>query len=129
MASLVAEARPTVSSRRDVTIRRADGTVVCERCRVADTALSRMKGLLGRSELPPGDGILIRPCNSIHMFFMRFAIDAIFVDRNGKVVKVAPNVKPWRMSAARRAHAVIELAAGEAERRGIAPGEVVTADE
>jgi uncharacterized membrane protein (UPF0127 family) len=114
-----------MASRRDLTVRRADGTVVCERCRVADTAWSRMKGLLGRKELPPDEGILIRPCNSIHMFFMRFAIDAIFLDRDGAVVKIAANVRPWRVAAARRARSVLELAAGEASRRGVMVGEML----
>ena len=88
-----------------------------------------MKGLLGRRELAGDEGILIRPCNSIHMFFMRFAIDAIFLDRKGVVVKVAANVRPWRMAYARRAHAVIEIAAGEAERRGVNTGDLVLADD
>ena len=109
--------------RRYVTLRCGDGTVVCERCFVADRPLVRMKGLLGRSELARDEGILIRPCNSIHTLFMRFAIDAIFVDRNGTVLKIRANLKPWRSAWARRAHAVIELAAGEAERRGIATGD------
>jgi uncharacterized membrane protein (UPF0127 family) len=114
------------SDNRYVTLRRSDGTVVCERCFVADRSLARMRGLLGRSELPRDEGILIRPCNSIHMFFMRFPIDAIFLDRNGTVVKVVENLKPWRMAAARRAHTVIELAAGEVKRRGIAAGDQIT---
>jgi uncharacterized protein len=114
---------PMTRRRRYATLRRAEGTTVCEHCLIADTALARMKGLLGRSELPAEEGILIRPCNSIHMFFMRFAIDAIFVDRDGTVLKIAANLKPWRMAWARRGHAVIELAAGEVARRGIAPGD------
>jgi uncharacterized membrane protein (UPF0127 family) len=105
-----------------------DGHVACERCVVADAALARMKGLLGRKELPAGEGILIRPCNSIHMFFMRFPIDAIFLDRAGKVVKVAENVKLWRMAWARRAHAVIEIAAGEAARRKVTAGDELAFD-
>lgn len=129
MASLVTEPTRLDATRGTVMLRKDDGTVVCEHCRVADTMWTRMKGLLGRRELPAGEGILIRPCNSIHMFFMRFAIDAIFLDRKGVVVKVAANVKPWRMAFARRAHAVIEVAAGEAERRGITPGDTVLADD
>ena len=124
MASLVAEAGLAAAT---VTLRRADGSVVCERCFVADRPLARMKGLLGKRELPAGEGILIRPCNSIHMFFMRFAIDAIFIDRDGTVVKIVANLKPWRMAWARRAHTVVELAAGEAQRRAIAVGEKLEA--
>jgi uncharacterized membrane protein (UPF0127 family) len=106
-----------------VTLMHEDGTVVCERCTIASTPLRRMKGLLGRSELPPGEGLLIRPASSIHMFFMRFPIDAVFVDRKLVVRKVARGVKPWRVVFGRGAHSVIELAAGEAERRALAPGQ------
>ena len=106
-----------------VAVTREDGAVVCERCVLATSMLPRMKGLLGRKELPPGDGIYLSPASSIHMFFMRFAIDAVFVDRELVVVKVAPDLKPWRMASARGSRSVIELAAGEAARRGIEPGQ------
>jgi uncharacterized protein len=106
-----------------VAVLRDDDTVVCEHCTVASTPLRRMKGLLGRSELPPGEGLLIRPASSIHMFFMRFPIDAVFVDKELVVRKVAGEVKPWRVVFARGARSVIELAAGEAERRAVAPGQ------
>jgi uncharacterized protein len=110
-----------------VVVRRLDGTLVCETCAVADNILSRMRGLLGRSDLPPGEGLLIRPAPSIHTFFMRFPIDAVFVSRDGDVLKVAANVQPWRTRSCRRAHAVLELAAGEAARCGIAVGERLNA--
>jgi uncharacterized membrane protein (UPF0127 family) len=55
---------------------------VCERCLLAETALTRMKGLLGRRSLPSGEGILLKPASSVHMAFMRFAIDAVFLDRD-----------------------------------------------
>jgi uncharacterized protein len=83
----------------------------------------RMKGLLGRSELPAGEGVLIRPAPSVHTFFMRFAIDVVFLSRDGEVLKVAHDVKPWRARSCRRAHAVLELAAGEARRRGVEVGD------
>jgi uncharacterized protein len=100
-----------------------DGKVVCERCTVADRMLPRMKGLLGRRGLPSGEGMLIRPAPSIHTFFMRFPIDAVFLARDGEVLKVSSNVKPWRARSCRRAHSVLELAAGEAERRMVARGD------
>jgi uncharacterized protein len=86
-----------------------------------------MKGLLAEKELGEGEGLLIRPAPSIHTFFMRFPIDALFVSRDGEVLKVAANVRPWRMRSCRRAYAVLELAAGEAERRGVAVGERIRA--
>ena len=100
-----------------------DGRVVCERCAVADRALARMRGLLGRSSLPAGEGILLRPASSVHMAFMRFPIDVVFLDRDGAVVKVVPELAPWRVAGARGARDAVELAAGEAARRGIRVGE------
>jgi uncharacterized protein len=99
-----------------------DGVDVCGRCAVADRIFSRMRGLLGRRELAAGEGLLIRPAPSIHTFFMRFAIDAIFLSRDGEVLKVAPDVKPWRMRSCRRAYAVLELPAGQEARHGLAVG-------
>lgn len=100
-----------------------DRSTVCERCLVADRMLSRMRGLLGRRALDPGEGIVIRPAPSIHTFFMRFPIDAVFLARNGDVLKVANDVKPWRIRSARKAHAVLELPAGEARRRNVSAGD------
>jgi hypothetical protein len=105
-----------------------DGSVVCERCVVADRMLSRMKGLLGRRSLPAGEGLLIRPAPSIHTFFMRFPIDVVFLSRAGEVMKISANVRPWRTRSCRRAYAVLELAAGEAEKRGITSRDHLTAE-
>src|SRR5947207_2860544 len=113
-----------VRSARGLTaLQRDDGTVVCERCTVADRMFSRMKGLLGREGLEPGEGMLIRPAPSIHTLFMRFPIDAVFLSKDGEVLKVAENVRPWRARACRRAHSVLELGAGEAARRDVAVGQ------
>ena len=100
-----------------------DRSWVCECYLVADRMLSRMKGLLGRRALEPGEGIVIRPAPSIHTFFMRFPIDAVFLARNGDVLKVVADVKPWRVRSARKAHAVLELPAGEAKRRNVSAGD------
>ena len=102
-----------------------DGRVVCERCFVAGSFFARSRGLLGRRELPPGEGLLLRPAGSIHMFFMRFAIDTVFLDRDLRVVGVAANLRPWRMAGRRRAKATLELAAGEAARAGVTAGDVL----
>jgi uncharacterized membrane protein (UPF0127 family) len=98
-------------------------TVVCERCAVAHSPLSRLKGLLGRSELPPGEGLLIRPASAVHTWFMRFPIDAVFLDRELRVLALAANLRPWRGAARRGASAVLELAAGESSRRGLQLGD------
>lgn len=101
----------------------ADGRVVCEHLLVAARPLRRMRGLLGRADLPAGDGILLRPAGSVHTFFMRFPIDVVFLDRDDVVLGVEPALPPWRTAARRGAKAVVELAAGECERRGVRVGE------
>jgi uncharacterized protein len=97
--------------------------VVCERCAVAHSPLSRLKGLLGRSELPRGEGLLIRPAFAIHTWFMRFPIDAVFLDGDLRVLAAAADLKPWRGAARRGASAVLELAGGEYSRRGLRLGD------
>jgi uncharacterized membrane protein (UPF0127 family) len=106
-------------------LRKSDGTVVCARCEIASNPWKRMRGLLGRASLAPDEGMLFRPAGSIHMFFMRFPIDAVFLDRDGAVIRIAESVRPWRAVAARGARAVLELRAGEAARRRIVPGDVL----
>ena len=102
---------------------RDQGTIACESCVLADSALVRMKGLLGRKQLSPGEGLLLRPASAIHTFFMRFSIDVVFLDRNLQVLAVAPSVKPWRAVARRGARAVLELPQDECQRRRIRPGD------
>ena len=67
------------------------------KAKVARTLFARMKGLIGMKRLSPGEGMLILRCNAIHTFFMSFPIDAIFLDRNDRVVKVVRNIRPWRL--------------------------------
>lgn len=81
----------------------------------ADSLLSRLRGLLGRGALAPSEGLWITPCTSIHMFFMRFPIDAIFIDAHMQVVRVHEDLRPWRMARGGRfAHSVLELPQGKA---------------
>ena len=82
----------------------------------AESMFSRIVGLLGRSSLPQGHGLLISPCNQVHTFFMKFAIDVIFLDSSNCVVKLCPNLKPWRLTPiVWKAKAVLEVPQGEAE--------------
>jgi hypothetical protein len=115
-------ARP-LSAKGIVSLTASEGGVVCERCTVAHTMFTRMRGLLGKRGLDSGEGLLIRPAPSIHTFFMRFPIDVVFLSRQGEVLKVAERVPPWRARSCRHSYAVLELAAGEAGRRGIALGD------
>jgi uncharacterized membrane protein (UPF0127 family) len=102
-------------------LRKAGGEVVCARCEIASTPLKRMRGLLGRSGLGGGEGMLFRPAGSIHMMFMRFPIDAVFCDRDLVVVGVEHDLKPWKTARRKGAKVVIELAAGAAA--GLEPGD------
>ncbi|MGH3092717.1 MAG: DUF192 domain-containing protein [Gaiellaceae bacterium] len=104
---------------------RQDGSTVCERCLLAETPLTRLRGLLGRAGLERGEGILLRPASSIHMWFMRFAIDAVFLDRDDRVLRIAADLRPWRLAGCRGAKAVVELAAGECARVGLREGDTL----
>ncbi len=91
------------------------GTTVAERVRVASSSIDRSVGLLRTPEVKPGEGLWIERSPSIHMFFMRYAIDAVFVSKAGRVTKVAANLKPWRVVWwARAAQDCLELRAGAA---------------
>ena len=79
---------------------------------LADTRASRRRGLLGRDGMNEGEALMLSPCTAIHTFFMRFAIDVIFVDRDSRVVRTVSRMRPWRIAIAWRARSVIELPAG-----------------
>lgn len=95
-------------------LKTADGAIVCARCSVASSPLARLVGLLGRASLAGDEGMLFPHTGSIHMFFMRFPVDAVFCDRDMRVVKVVRGLRPWRTAAARGAKVVVELSAGAA---------------
>ncbi|MDQ4036602.1 MAG: DUF192 domain-containing protein [Chloroflexota bacterium] len=91
------------------------GTTVAERVRVASSSVDRSVGLLRTPEVRPGEGLWIKRSPSIHMFFMRYPIDAVFVGKSGRVTKVVANLKPWRVVWwARGARDCLELRAGAA---------------
>lgn len=92
---------------------------------LANSGKTRNKGLLGRDGLEPGEGLWIVPCEAIHMFFMRFAIDVVYLDKKKRVVKIVPELKPWRLSASMKAHSVLELPAGTASQTGTEPGDEI----
>jgi uncharacterized membrane protein (UPF0127 family) len=105
------------------------GRVLVPTLEVAVDSTSRKKGLLGRECLPEGVGLLIAPTNAVHTFFMRVAIDIVFVARDGRVVKVRRAVPAWRMAAAWGGYAVVELAAGGADLAGFKLGDRVSVRE
>ena len=92
------------------------GTTLATRCRVASSLRDRVVGLLATREVAPGEGLLIERSPSIHMFFMRYPIDAIFVDGQGRVTRTVSRLRPWRVIWwARGARDCIELRAGALE--------------
>lgn len=87
------------------------GTLV-KKCHFHPSLWFRTKGLLGRRYLQSDEGILLKPCNGIHTFFMQFPIDLVFIDKAGKITRMYENFKPWRMTLPSfKDHATIELAA------------------
>ena len=99
------------------TLRNArSGLVLADRLEPAFDSTARRRGLLGRQELDVGAALIIAPCNSIHTFFMKFAIDVIFVGREGRVAKICPALPAWRIGVSWKSFAAIELAAGGAAR-------------
>lgn len=91
---------------------------------IADSFLKRLRGLMLRSHLDRGKGLLLAPCNSIHMLFMRFAIDVIYLDKEYCIKKIARNVLPWiGMSFCFGAWAALEMTGGEAERLKLVVGQ------
>jgi uncharacterized membrane protein (UPF0127 family) len=94
---------------------RSEATIASD-VTLALTRAERNRGLLGRDSLAPSAALVISPCHSIHTMFMRFPIDVIFVDRDGRAARIVRDLAPWRIALALRAHAVIELAAGSLTR-------------
>ena len=101
--------------------------MLADRIERATTVLSRLRGLLGRDHLPEGSALVIEPCTSIHTLFMRFAIDAVFLDRGGRVVRAIGSMRPWRMTRVYPSAAlVVELPAGTLARFGVREGDTLT---
>ena len=93
---------------------------------VADSgAPSVRKGCLGRNGAGPGEGLWIVPCESVHTFGMRFAIDLVYLDRQHRIRKIRRNVAPWRLSACLTAHSVIELASGAVQGQNVQRGDQI----
>jgi uncharacterized membrane protein (UPF0127 family) len=92
---------------------------------VAATRATRRRGLLGRESLGATQGLLLTPCKAVHTVGMRFAIDVIFIDRDGRAVRIVPALAPWRIAMSARAKAVIELAAGTAAAADIRIGDML----
>jgi uncharacterized membrane protein (UPF0127 family) len=121
-------------------VRGRDGAVVASDLELAASFLRRLRGLMGRRRLPAGRGLWLEPCASIHMMFVPFAIDVVFVRRaperplgpgaEGEVLKVCPAVTPWLgLAWCPGATAAVELAAGQAAALGLWEGDLVRVEE
>mgnify|MGYP002623165243 FL=1 len=105
----------------------ANGTSIASQLRPAHTHWTRMKGLLGTKTLPEGHGLWIRPCNQVHMYFMRYAIDLIFIDTDHRVVEVIEEQPVSSISPkVKAAHSVLELPTGTIARTGVKVGDALT---
>lgn len=110
------------------TIKTREGMVVADRVKIADSFMSRLRGLMFRNGLEEGEGLIISPCTSIHMMFMRFPIDAVFTDCQNRIIAVYGNLRPWLGFSGWHGNAekVIELPAGTAGKYGINTGQILT---
>jgi len=98
-------------------------TILADAAEVANTSEKRRIGLLKHDRLVAGQGLWIVPCESVHSFFMKFAIDLVYLDRNKKVRKVRHRMVPWRLSACLTAHSILELPAGVVAASGTREGD------
>jgi uncharacterized membrane protein (UPF0127 family) len=100
-----------------------NGSIVADHLLPAFDSQTRRTGLLAHQSLPAGTAMIIAPTNAIHTFFMKFAIDVLFVAKDGQIVKMREGLRPWRMAAARRGYGVIEMAVGAIKRCNLVPGD------
>jgi len=103
-------------------------TLLGDAIRLADSSQTRRTGLLKSEKLVAGQGLWIVPCSGIHMFFMKFAIDAVFIDKKRRVRKAVPNLAPWKIALCLGAHSVIELPVGTIESTQTEKGDQLTLD-
>lgn len=107
-------------------INRTRGVALAREVRLADTWCARFKGLMGKKKINPGEGLVLVPCNSVHTCFMRFAIDVVFVNAYGRVLKLYHALAPYRLTViVKGAAQVIELPAGTVRQSGTQVGDLV----
>ena len=101
--------------------------IVAENIIIADRFWPRMRGLMWKKELSNKEGLLLAPCNAVHMMFMRFPIDVLFLDRDFVVVKILDNLRPWRTSPfVHGAYQAVEINAGTAKIKEIYVGDILS---
>ena len=108
--------------------RKSDGKLIVQSCAIAKTVLDRLKGLIGSKELKQNEGLWIIPCHSIHMFFMKYSIDAIFLNKKLQVIALYPQLKPWSFSGMHfKAKSVLEIHSGNIQSIGLKLGDELEA--
>ncbi len=101
-------------------------TTLARHTDVADSFWSRGRGLIGRRRLPEDHGLVIRPCNAIHTYFLSFPIDVLYLGRQSRVLRILPSLQPWRIGPiVWRGKAVVELPAGTAAQTGTMIGDII----
>jgi uncharacterized membrane protein (UPF0127 family) len=107
--------------------RQLDQRMIVENGRHADTYFSRLVGWIGKRQAQPGEGLLITPCNSVHMWMMSLPIDVVFLSREMKIVKAVPNLRPWKLLPVfcPGAESALELPAGTIAAHQLRDGEVL----
>jgi len=98
-------------------------TMLADRADIADTSATRNKGLLKHAGLAEGEGLWIVPCEGVHSFFMKFAIDVVFINKKRVVTKVRPNMVKSRIAFSVRAHSTLELPVGMIQKSQTAVGD------
>jgi hypothetical protein len=102
-----------------------NGKLLIDAVWMAETPPERMRGLLARPPLQPGEAMLIAPCRMVHTIGMAYPLDLAFLDRQGRIRKLSAAVKPTRMAGCLSAHATLEMPAGEIARVGLAVGDAL----
>jgi uncharacterized protein len=123
LAPLLSEPRRACALRNTRT-----GKLVVTHLEAAFDRKTRNRGLLGRPSLERDHALILAPCNAVHMFFMKFPIDVMFVGRDGTVRRIARELRPWRLAGSLRAYATIETAAGVVRSTDTRIGDVLSVE-
>ncbi len=108
-------------------VNKTKNIILADETIIADSPFKRMQGLLGKKGLKAGEALIIKPCNSIHTFFMRFAIDVLFVNKDNRIVKAISGLRPFRLTGIYY-HSVfaVELTAGIIRSTATCPGDLLS---
>lgn len=108
-------------------VNKTKNTILAHQVEIADTFLKRMRGLLNSKEFKKGRALVIKPCCSIHTFFMPFPIDVVFLNKQNRAIKTIACLKPWRLSGIYfSSHLCLELPVGTIESSQTLPGDILT---